>query len=118
MMFIDKIPYYIARALIITIVLEVIIAIVIGIKNKKDILNVVLVNAITNPFVTIVPLLINLKFGYVYRNIAFYILEILVVFIEGFIYKRVLKFKKLNYLVISLILNIASFGIGEIINYM
>ena len=117
-MIISKIPYYMTRALLITIILELVIAIIIGIKDKKDLLNVVLANAITNPFVTLVPIIVNLKYGYVARNIVFYVLEVLVVFIEGFIYKKVLKFKKLNYLLISLILNIASFGIGEIINYM
>ena len=117
-MIISKMPYYIARALLITIFLELVIAIIIGIKDRKDLLNVILANAITNPFVTIVPIIINLRYGYVARNITFYILEVLVVLIEGFMYKKVLKFKKLNYWLISLILNIASFGIGEIINYM
>ena len=76
----------------------------------------VLVNMITNPFVTIVPVTLNIYVSLQARNIALYILEVLVLFTEGLIYKKVLNYKKINWLLISLILNLASFGIGEIIN--
>ena len=115
-MLISEIPYYILRALILTIIIETIIGIIIGIRNKKDILNVVLVNMITNPFVTIVPVTLNIYVSLQARNISLYILEVLVLFTEGLIYKKVLNYKKINWLLISLILNLASFGIGEIIN--
>ena len=115
-MYINEIPYYIIRALILTIMIETIVGIIIGIRNKKDILNVILVNMITNPFVTIVPITLNIYVSVQARTIALYILEVVVLFTEGLIYKKVLSYKKINWLLISLILNFASFSIGEIIN--
>ena len=115
-MYINEIPYYIIRALILTIVIETIIGFIIGIRNKKDILNVILVNMITNPFVTIVPITLNIYVSVQARTTALYILEVVVLFTEGLIYKKVLNYKKINWLLISFILNFASFSIGEIIN--
>lgn len=115
-MYINEIPYYIIRALVLTIIIELVVGIIIGIRNKKDILNVILVNMITNPFVTIVPVTLNIYVSVQARTIALYILEVIVLFTEGLIYKKVLNYKKINWLLISLILNFASFGIGEIIN--
>ena len=50
------------------------------------------------------------------RNVSLITLEVLTLFIEGIIYKFVLEYKKINWLLISLILNASSFGIGELIN--
>jgi len=116
-MLINEIPYYIARSLILTIIIEVSIAFLIGIRKKKDILNVILVNMITNPVVNIIPICLNVYVSLYARNISLIILEIIVLFLEGIIYKFVLEYKKINWLLISLILNAASFGIGEVLNY-
>lgn len=115
-MTIHQIPYFIVRSLVLTIIIEVIVGIIIGIRTKKDILNVVLVNMITNPIVNIVPITLNVYVSLKARNISIYILEILVLFTEGLIYKKVLDYKKLNYLLISFILNLSSYGIGLILN--
>lgn len=115
-MMINEIPYFVLRSLILTIIIEVIVGIIIGIREKKDILNVVLVNMITNPIVNIVPITLNIYVSLKARNISIYILEILVFFTEGLIYKKVLRYKRLNYFLISLILNIASYGTGIILN--
>ena len=115
-MTIHQIPYYILRSLILTIIIEVVIAIIIGIRNKKDILNVILVNMITNPIVNVVPIMLNIYVSLKARNISIYILEVLVFFTEGLIYKMVLNYKKLNYFLISFILNLSSYGIGLILN--
>jgi len=116
-MTINEIPYYIARSLILTIIIEVIVGIIIGIREKKDILNVVLVNMITNPIVNVVPIVLNVYVSLKARSISIYTLEIITLFTEGLIYKKVLKYKKINYFLISLILNLSSYGIGEILNY-
>ena len=115
-MTINEIPYYIARSLILTIIIEVVVGIIIGIRKKKDILNVVLVNMITNPIVNIVPIVLNVYVSLKARTISIYILEVIVLFTEGLIYKKVLNYKKINYFLISLILNLSSYGIGEILN--
>ena len=115
-MLVNKIPYYIIRSLILTVIIEFIVALIIGIRKKKDLANVILVNIITNPFVTIIPLTLNIYVSLNARHISLFILEILVLFTEAIIYKFVLSYKKLNWLLVSLILNLSSFGIGEIVN--
>ena len=115
-MYVSEIPYYIVRSLLFTVIIETVIGIIIGIRNKKDILNVVLVNIITNPFVTIIPITLNLYVSVYARRISLIILEILVLITEALIYKKVLNYKKINWFIVSLILNVSSFGIGELIN--
>ncbi len=117
-MSINDLPIIMARCLILTIIIEVIVGIILGIRNKKDILNVILVNVVTNPIVVSFPILIYLLFGYNYEMLSLYILEIVTLFVEGFIYKKVLIYKKTNPFLISLILNLSSYLIGELINYL
>ena len=117
-MTINELPMVMVRCLIFTIVIEVIVGIILGIRNKKDILNVILVNVVTNPIVVSVPILIYLYFGYNYEKISLYILEVITLFVEGFIYLKVLNYKKLNPFLISLLLNLSSYLIGELINYI
>ncbi len=111
-----NIPIIMIRCLICTILIECGVALIIGIRNKKDFLNILLVNCITNPIVVIVPLYLNLKYGLLERKIALIVLELLTLFVEGLIYKKVLNYKKVNPYLISLILNFSSYFIGEIIN--
>lgn len=117
-MLINDLPLIMLRCLILTIIIEVIIGLILKIKNKKDLLNIILANIITNPIVVSIPVYINIKFGLLERNICLIILEILTLFVEGFIYKKVLNYKKINPYLISLILNMSSYLIGEIINYL
>lgn len=116
-MMINEIPYYIARSLILTVLIEVALALIIGIRKRKDILNVILVNTITNPIVNIVPITLNVYVSLFARNVSLIVLEVLALFVEAIIYKFTLKYKKINWFLISLILNASSFGIGEILNY-
>ena len=44
------------------------------------------------------------------------VLEIITVITEGFIYSKVLDFKKINPYILSIILNLGSYLIGEVIN--
>ena len=113
-----NLPLIMARCLILTIIVEVLFAIILGVRKKKDILNITLANAITNPPLVSLTFACNLFFGLNARMILEYILEILVVFIEGFIYHKYLNFKKINPFVLALLLNIASYGLGIIYNYI
>jgi len=112
---ISDIPYIICKSLIYTILIELVLSILFGVRNKKDILNIILVNIFTNLIVTSIPILINYLYGSLYRTVVLIILEILTILVEGFIYKRVLKYKKINRYLLSLILNIVSYLMGFII---
>ena len=115
-MLIEDLPFVMFRCLIITIVIELIVALIIGVRDKKDILNVVLVNILTNPVVVSFPIFVFLLRGETARWITLVTLEILTVIVEGFVYYKFFKYRKLNGFLVSLILNLASYGIGELIN--
>ena len=106
----------IVKCLIYTIIIELLVALILSVRDKKDLIYVVLVNIITNPIVVSSTIFINSKFGYSVKNIALYSLEILAVLVEGFIYLKKLKYKKLNPFILSLLLNLSSYLIGGIIN--
>lgn len=110
-------PYLLLRCLIITIVIELLVALILGLR-KKDLINVILVNVITNPIVNIVIVSVNVLIGLEYRIYALIIMELFALISEALIYKKVLKYKKINWFIISLILNMSSYLFGEIVNYI
>lgn len=112
---INDLPLIMLICLSSTIVIELIMSLLLGIRNKKDILNVILVNIMTNPLV--VSILMYITYNRLFNTtISIIILEILVILTEGFTYKKVLTFDKINPYVLSLILNISSYFIGELLN--
>lgn len=112
---INELPLIMLICLSSTIVIELIMSLLLGIRNKKDILNVILVNIMTNPL--IVSILMYITYNRLFNTtISIIILEILVVLTEGFTYKKVLTFDKINPYVLSLILNISSYFIGGLLN--
>ena len=113
---INDIPEIMLRSLLFTIIIETLVALIIGIRNKKDIINILLVNLLTNPIVTSIPIVFNVYFGILSRNIVLYTLEILTFLIEGIIYFKTIKYRKINPFLISLILNLSSYFIGELLN--
>lgn len=104
------------KCLICTIVIELCVALILKVKNRKDLLNIVLVNIVTNPLVVSVPIFILVRYGYDSSIITLIILEIITVLFEGLIYLKVLSYKRINPFVLSLLLNFSSYLIGEIIN--
>ena len=112
---IDNIPLTMVVCLSLTIVIETLLAFIIEVR-KKDLLFVVLAQVVTNPIVVTVPYLIFILFGYRNYLISIYILEVLAFLIEGLIYSKTLKRKKINSYVLSLILNICSYGFGLLMN--
>ena len=48
-MTIDELPIVMARCLFFTILIELIVALILKVRDKKDILNIILVNTMTNP---------------------------------------------------------------------
>lgn len=117
-MILNDIPFIMIRCLLLTILIELAIALILGVRDKKDVINVILVNVITNPVVVMSQILLYLKFGYKIEMIGIIVLEILVVPIEGLIYNKVLTYRKINPFLLSLVLNGASFLIGELINLL
>ena len=115
-MTINELPLVMVRCLLLTIFIETSVALLLKVRDKKDILNVVLVQMITNPLVVSIPFVVILIFGYKYYQITIYILEIINVFVEGFIYYKLLNYKKINPFVLALILNVVSYLIGEVLN--
>lgn len=112
---INEFPLIMLICLSSTIVIELIMSLLLGIRNKKDILNVILVNIMTNPL--IVSILMYITYNRLFNTtISIIILEILVILTEGFTYKKVLTFDKINPYVLSLILNISSYFIGGLLN--
>lgn len=115
-MTIDELPIVMTRCLLFTILIELIVALILGVRDKKDILNIILVNIMTNPL--LVSVTVYITYNRIFNRIAsIVILELLIVIIEGFTYKKVLKYKKINPFILALILNFSSYFIGEIINY-
>ena len=115
-MLINELPLIMCKCLFFTIIIELVIACILKVKKKKDILNIVLVNIMTNPLVTSIPTFVYMQVGTFGRNLSLIILEVFAVLSEGFVYKKFLNFKKINPYIFSIILNVSSFLIGEIIN--
>ena len=114
-MLISDLPKVMLISLTITLVIELSFAFILKYRGK-DLINVLLVNILTNPLLNSVTVAINYYYGLKARNISVLILEILVVIIEGFIYHKYLTRRKINGYILSLILNIASYGLGLLVN--
>ncbi len=103
-------------SLFLTLLIECSIAFLLGIRTKEDIKVVMLANICTNPVVVYISNLIMLiENDIIYLSIVLF-LEIAAWIAEFYIYKKFLKFKRISPLIISLICNSLSFGIGIIIS--
>ena len=114
-MLVSDLPKVMLICLVSTLIIECGLAFILRYRGR-DLFNVLLVNVLTNPLLNSVIVAINFYYGLKARNISLYILEVLVVIVEGFIYQKYLNRKKINGYVLSLILNIASYGLGLLIN--
>ena len=114
-MLISDLPKVMLISLTITLIIEISIAFILRYRGK-DLLNVLLVNVLTNPLLNSSIVAINYFYGLKARNIFLYIFEILVVIVEGAIYQKYLEKRKINGYLLSLILNASSYIIGLIIN--
>ncbi len=112
----NLLPYYMIRSLACTLIIEIVFSLILGVRNRKDIVNIALVNIMTNPIVVSVSFVTGFVYGSDARLIALVILEIFALVSEGFVYIRTLRYGKINPFLLSLLLNGASYGIGLIIN--
>jgi hypothetical protein len=105
-------------SLILTIIIELTICLLIGIRGKENIKVVICANVCTNPVVVYISNIIQLfNDGYLYISVVL-VLEILAVIVEFFIYKKFLNFKKFSPIIISLLCNSISFGTGLVLSYI
>ena len=106
-------------SLFLTIVIEIVSSILIGIKKRYDITVVILANVITNPVVVFVS---NCILYFVNNVVIYYIvigiMEILAVIVEYLIFKRYLKYCKKSPIIISLFNNIISFFVGLLLFFI
>ncbi len=114
-MLINDLPKVMLISLTCTLVIESCVAFVLKYRGK-DLINVFLVNVLTNPLLNSIVVAINYYYGLKARNISLIILEIIVVIVEGLIYQKNLERRKINGYLLSLILNVSSYVIGLLIN--
>lgn len=103
-------------ALILTILIEETVTFLLGYRNKNTFLVVSLVNVITNPIANFIVMANNI-FNIIKPDISLVIiLEVLIVYIEWKILEYALPDQeKESYLILSIIMNLASFLTGIIL---
>ena len=104
------------KSLLLTLIIELTVSIILGIRNKDDIKVIICANICTNPVIVYITSCILLLNNMVIYFTSVIILEICVCIVEYLIYKKCLDLKKISPFVLSLINNISSFGIGIIIS--
>jgi len=108
---IDSILYSLA----LTLGLEVLLAVVIGIKGKKDIITIIMVNCFTNPIVVCLTNLAYLAGSEFFAIGIIAILELLTFLFEGMVYSRSLEKNPIGPYFLSFGLNAFSFLMGVFI---
>ncbi len=104
-------------SVVLTIVIEVVLSLLLGLRGEKNIETIIWINCITNPIVVgMTNIVYIVSQNLIARNVTLAILEIIVVFLEGFLFSKILKNLKIKPYIYSLYLNVLSFGIGLIIN--
>ncbi len=115
---IEELPMWMAICLLLTVALETAGAAALGVREKKGLWNVVLINVITNPFVVVSVFLVGLFYGSRASMIFEYAIEAAVVIAEGLFYRKVLPKAKVPPMLLSLILNAMTYGAGLVINLL
>ena len=101
-----------ALPLIMTVITECIVAVITGVRGKRQFITIVLMNILTNPLINTALHLLSLS-GALYC-LAVFILEGAVVFTEGFILKKACYDLPMNPYILSFVLNLSSFMAGVI----
>ena len=109
-----RIEYYFL-ALILTLVIELSIAYVLGFKTKKDIIAIIFANLITHPLLCYFLWMNSFIFIIPINYFLIIILEISVVLLESALFFFALKQKYFNMLKLSFFINAVSFLVGSLI---
>lgn len=102
------------KSFILTFIIEYISIKLIFIK-KKALIPVLLVNMLTNPLVVYIYNIMSI-YSFFYKDIVLVFLELLVVIVEGYVYKYLLETKWKIALIISFISNIVAYLVGTLIS--
>lgn len=101
--------------LVLTIIIECLIALILGYRTKTFFLAVVIVNLVTNPFLNYIIILLGyFKLTEMYLQVVI-ALEIIIVFAEWRIYYYIYLSKKRQLFLLSIATNLASYTIGLLI---
>lgn len=107
------------EALALTLVIELTIALILKVRNKYDILFIALINCVTNPLINVIYagilLLFRIEAYSLISYVVVFVLEIVVWLTEALFFKKMLEYKRMPGMLLSLILNASSFFIGLII---
>lgn len=103
-------------SLVLTIIIELSISLILGIKTYNDIRTIILVNICTNPIVVYIANIINLLNNNWIYILVVIILEMIVVIVEFKLYNKYLKDYSKSKFIFSLVNNISSYMIGVLIN--
>lgn len=100
-----------ALSLGLTLLLEIPVAFLLGVRRKEDLLLVGLVNILTNPIVVLICNLFLLSTASPPPWFLILPLELFAVLTEGFVYQKGLSYRRVHPFLLSLILNgISYFG--------
>lgn len=102
------------KSFILTFIIEYIIIKLVFIK-KKTLMPVLLVNMLTNPLVVYIYNIMSI-YSFFYKDIVLVFLELLVVVVEGYVYKYLLEIKWKTALIISFISNLVAYLLGILLS--
>ena len=102
------------KSFILTLIIEYIVIKLIFVKRKVFI-PVLLVNILTNPFIVYIYNIMSL-YSLAYKDIILVFLELLVVLIEGYVYKYLLDINFKKALIVSFISNVVAYLIGILLS--
>lgn len=104
--------YSLCISLIVTNMVEVAIAVLCKVRDEDNISKLIGINCLTNPVVVFITNMCISLNNNVLTVIVVLVLELIVLFVEGYLFKKFLKNIKINPYVLSLCLNSTSFIFG------
>lgn len=104
-----------ANNLAVVFVTELLLGFILGARSIKKVVTMALINIITNPIVVMCALCLTL-FYEEWRYVGIFILELAVLFTEGYMFSKFKVFDKGGPYIISFVLNFTSFVVGKLIN--
>ena len=114
-MTLEQLPLIMMRALALTIIIECAAAWILGVRNKQGQRVVLLANCITNPVLVSISAAVMFFSGYMALLVTTLLMEIIVVAVEGIVYKKYLVAYR-NPFAIAFICNACSYAAGEVLN--
>lgn len=110
-MILNRILFNLVLCLTLTVLIEAVFALILGVRTAYGQLTVFLSNVITNPILNCILTVVSF---YISKSLYYPFLiplELIVVIVEGLIYRKMLSIK-INPFLLSLILNFCSYFIG------